>query len=113
VARINRYSTWSALDMLDRGRRTSLAGVITRPFAKLLSCYLLRGGFLDGSAGLLVSLLTAYYTLLKYTKLWSLHHLSATACRDEGWRQTTPEPQILPFSTAAPSVRQAGVRRAA
>ena len=34
--------------------------------------YLLRGGFRDGAAGLLISRMNAYYVFLKLAKLWEL-----------------------------------------
>jgi glycosyltransferase involved in cell wall biosynthesis len=70
----NRYTTWSSLDMHEKGRRTSVLGVLFRPPIRFLQFYVLRRGFLDGAAGLLVCLFTAYYTFLKYAKLWELEH---------------------------------------
>jgi len=113
VARMNRYSTWSALDMRDQGRRTSLLGVLARPGMKLIGCYLLRDGFLDGTAGLLVSCLTAHYTLLKYAKLWCLGHISPVACRDGRPRADDPLlPAPAPFRVVH-SAYAVGQRRAA
>ena len=34
--------------------------------------YVLRTGFLDGIPGLILSGLYAYYTVMKYAKLWEL-----------------------------------------
>ncbi len=39
--------------------------------------YILRGGFRDGAAGLLVSRMNAYYVFLKLAKLWELHAVNA------------------------------------
>jgi glycosyltransferase involved in cell wall biosynthesis len=70
----NRYTTWSSLDMHERGRRTSALGVLLRPPLRFLQFYLLRRGILDGVPGLLMCLFTAYYTFLKYAKLWEMQH---------------------------------------
>jgi hypothetical protein len=37
----------------------------------------LKGGFRDGSAGLIVSLLNSYYVFLKFAKLWELENPSS------------------------------------
>ena len=50
----------------------SLAGVALHPPFAFLRNYILRGGFRDGSAGLLVSMLNSYYVFLKLAKLWEL-----------------------------------------
>jgi glycosyltransferase involved in cell wall biosynthesis len=68
----NRYTTWSALDMYDKGRRTSVLELLLRPPVRFMQFYLLRRGFMDGAPGLLFCWFTAYYTYLKYAKLWEL-----------------------------------------
>ena len=70
----NRYSTWAALDMYDRGKRVSRAGVVLRPVLRFLQFYLMRGGLLDGVPGFLSCGMVAMYNYLKYAKLWELHH---------------------------------------
>ncbi|MBN1853541.1 MAG: glycosyltransferase family 2 protein [Pirellulales bacterium] len=74
VQTFNRYTTWSALDMYDQGRRVSFLGLVLRPPARFLQFYILRRGFLDRTSGLIYCLLMAYYTFLKYAKLWELQH---------------------------------------
>jgi hypothetical protein len=32
--------------------------------------YILKGGFRDGSAGLVISVVNSYYVFLKFAKLW-------------------------------------------
>ena len=34
--------------------------------------YILKGGFRDGKAGLIISLVNSYYVMLKFAKLWEL-----------------------------------------
>ena len=70
----NRYSTWRALDMHALGRRVTFWGVCIRPLLRFLQFYFLRRGFLDGRAGLMICSYTAFYTFLKYAKLWELEH---------------------------------------
>jgi hypothetical protein len=46
------------------------------PPAAFLRNYVLRRGFMDGSAGLTISLVNAYAVFLKFAKLWELQHRS-------------------------------------
>jgi glycosyltransferase involved in cell wall biosynthesis len=74
VAKQQRYSTWSALDAYDAGKRSTLTKMLLHAPLRFLQLYLLRRGFLDGRAGLVVCGIMAYYTFLKDAKLWALRH---------------------------------------
>jgi hypothetical protein len=74
LARQQRYSTWSALDAYDAGKRSTLARMLLHAPLRFVQLYLLRRGFLDGRAGLVVCGIMAYYTFLKDAKLWALRH---------------------------------------
>jgi len=52
------------------GRRASLAQGIFHGIACFVRMYLLRAGFLDGRAGLLLALLSSHSTFAKYADLW-------------------------------------------
>ena len=69
---IDRYSTLAARQMFEDGRRTGAAGIVVHGGAAFLRNYLLRGGFRDGAAGLIVSLLNSYYVTAKFVKLWEI-----------------------------------------
>ena len=69
---IDRYTTFAAEDWLEAGRRASAAQAFFHPRFAFLRNYVLRRGFRDGSAGLLVSILNAHYVFLKFAKLWEL-----------------------------------------
>lgn len=72
MEKVNRYTLWSALAMYEKGKRVTFWGLLFRTPLKFLQMYILRAGFLDGSAGLIVCGTTAYYNFLKYAKLWEL-----------------------------------------
>jgi (heptosyl)LPS beta-1,4-glucosyltransferase len=74
VGKQNRYSSWAAEDLHEQGRSASLWGLLGHAPLRFLQLYLLRGGVFDGTAGLIVCLVTAWYTFLKEAKLWSLQH---------------------------------------
>ena len=72
LERINRYSTLSAAQMYEEGRRAGPLGILLHPPAAFLRNYVLRRGFLDGTAGLTISLMNAWSVGLKFMKLWEL-----------------------------------------
>ena len=76
VARLNHYSTLAAKQMYEDGRRTSVFDLAVHPPAAFLRNYVLRRGFLDGTAGLIISAVNAYGVFLKFAKLWELQRCS-------------------------------------
>ena len=72
LEQLSRFSSLAAADSLDRGQRSGFPQLVFRPLAAFFSNYLLRRGFLDGSAGFTVSVLAAVSTFFKYLKLWQL-----------------------------------------
>jgi glycosyltransferase involved in cell wall biosynthesis len=70
--RINAYSTLAARQMYERGRRAGALDLLVQAPAAFLRNYLLRRGVLDGSAGLVLSMVNAYSVFLKFAKLWEL-----------------------------------------
>jgi glycosyltransferase involved in cell wall biosynthesis len=69
---IDRYTTSAARQMHEGGRRSGLLQLAAYPPLAFLRNYVARGGFRDGTAGLVVSVLNSYYVFLKYAKLWEL-----------------------------------------
>jgi glycosyltransferase involved in cell wall biosynthesis len=70
--RINHYTTLAARQMYERGQRSGPLAMLAHPPAAFLRNYLLRRGFLDGTAGLIISLMNSYSVFLKFAKLWEL-----------------------------------------
>lgn len=64
-----------------QGRRASLAQGILHGIACFVRMYLLRAGFLDGRAGLLLALLSAHSTFAKYADLWARRQQQAPVAR--------------------------------
>lgn len=71
---IDRYTSLAARQMHEDGRRSGIPHVLLHPPAAFLRNYLVRGGFRDGSVGLIVSLLNSYYVFCKFVKLWELQN---------------------------------------
>jgi len=70
MAIIDRYSTRFAEGNYEKGRRATAWTVLWRSATKFMKMYFLRGGFLDGGHGLVLSLMGAFYNCAKYAKLW-------------------------------------------
>lgn len=67
-----RWAEWGALEAHRRGRRASIWTVVSRPLARFFRAYIFKGGFRDGPRGLVLAVLTAFTTYLKYARLWEL-----------------------------------------
>lgn len=68
-AKLRRYAELSAGEMRRKGRRGGAIALLLHPPAAFLRSYILRRGFMDGRAGLRVSLLQAYYVFHKFACL--------------------------------------------
>lgn len=69
---IDRYTSYSARQMHESGRRASLLHLAAHPPLAFLRNYVAKGGFRLGTAGWIVSAMNAYYVFLKFAKLWQL-----------------------------------------
>jgi glycosyltransferase involved in cell wall biosynthesis len=69
-----RYTRLQAELWYRQGRRASLFQLLSRAPLRFFQTYVLRGGFLDGMAGVQVCLLAAFSSFLKQARLWELHH---------------------------------------
>ncbi len=49
-------------------------GMVVEPPLVLLQKYVLQGGFLEGTRGLIISAMTAFYFFLRYAKHWERRH---------------------------------------
>jgi glycosyltransferase involved in cell wall biosynthesis len=74
VETIDRYTTLAAAEWHAQGRRVHAWQALVYPRLAFFRNYILKSGFRDGSAGLIVSLMNSYYVGLKYMKLWELQH---------------------------------------
>jgi glycosyltransferase involved in cell wall biosynthesis len=69
---INRYTTYAARQMHERGGRAGLVQIVGHPPLAFLRNYIARGGIRDGATGLVISAMNAYYVFLKFAKLWEM-----------------------------------------
>ena len=69
LAKQNRYTTLQAEALFARGERFSAARLLVSPLVRFFRFYIVRGGFLDGVAGLVHISLGCFNSFTKYAKL--------------------------------------------
>ena len=78
LRKADRYTTWGALDRFEKfqksGRRIGWPYLIFRPIGRFLRHYVWRLGMLDGTHGLVVSLLSSYNIFIRALKIWRLQN---------------------------------------
>ena len=72
LAKINQYSTASALMLYNKNRKSSLKKAIAHALWAFLRTYFLRAGFLDGREGFMLAVSSAEGTYYRYVKLMLL-----------------------------------------
>ncbi|MDD2850483.1 MAG: glycosyltransferase family 2 protein [Desulfuromonadaceae bacterium] len=74
----DRYTTWGALDRVDKfetsHRHIGLPYLFFKPLVRFLRHYFWRLGMLDGTHGFVVSALSAYNVFIRAVKIWRLQH---------------------------------------
>jgi hypothetical protein len=78
---VNRYTTTMAAGMSKRGVRFGASHLLLHPPAHFLKMFVLRRGFLDGWRGFILASVGAFYTFLKYAKLWELERATSRGPR--------------------------------
>lgn len=78
LRKADRYTTWGALDRFEKfqksGRRIGWPYLLFRPLGRFVRHYVWRLGFLDGTHGLVVSLLSSYNIFIRALKIWRMQN---------------------------------------
>lgn len=69
---IEKYSSLAANELKEKSIKHAIIKELFLPIAKFIETYIIKKGFLDGSAGFNISVMTAKATKLKYQKLRQL-----------------------------------------
>jgi glycosyltransferase involved in cell wall biosynthesis len=77
--KLDLYSEWGARQMLQEGRRTDGAQILLRPTGRFIRMYFLRFGFLEGTHGVILSMLGAFTVYLKHARLWEMQRAAGAA----------------------------------
>ena len=70
--KLQRYSVQGAQNKLAAGKHVNFWEMAIAPPLRFLHCYIFRLGFLDGIAGLQISMLTGYSSFAKQIRMWEL-----------------------------------------
>ncbi|HEY7790867.1 MAG TPA: glycosyltransferase family 2 protein [Vicinamibacterales bacterium] len=73
---LDRYTTLAARQMHEDGRRVGFVGLVAHPAFAFFRNYILKTGFRQGTAGLVISAMNAHYVFLKFAKLWEMDQTS-------------------------------------
>ena len=67
--KFNKYTSYFVIDASQKGKRANVFKIIIRLPIDFMKYYLLKKNFLNGYAGFVWSVFSAYYTFVKYVKL--------------------------------------------
>jgi glycosyltransferase involved in cell wall biosynthesis len=70
VRRSNTLASNAAASLATLGRTARLSDLLIRPIARFFKFYVIKKGYREGFAGLIVALIEANSTMLKYAKVW-------------------------------------------
>lgn len=68
----DRYTTWAAHDYAKKLNRVGYTHLILRPMLTFIKHYFIKGNFLDGKQGLIISALTAWNVFIRFVKVWRI-----------------------------------------
>ena len=74
INQTNKFTTIAAKEAYQRGVRSSIFKIITRPLLKFLRDYLFKLGILDGRYGFIICYINALSAFLKYSKIQELQN---------------------------------------
>jgi glycosyltransferase involved in cell wall biosynthesis len=86
LKKLDRYTRMQAEEWHDKKRQPSVLRMIVQPPFRFFRDYVLHLGFLDGSKGLQLAYMSAFYTFMKQARLWELQH---------GLAQSDVEPEAM------------------
>ena len=71
---LNQYSDIRASELFEKQTSANIIKVVLYPVGKFINLWLLKRGFLDGTAGFVHAMSMAFYSYLVQAKLYFLHH---------------------------------------
>lgn len=94
LEKMQRYTTWGAQDVHQKGRPFRFTDLTIRPSFRFFRHYVLKRGFLDGKMGFLLASLASYSVFLKYAKLMELQRKSQNI-QQQTQNDTLQQPEEL------------------
>lgn len=84
LERLHKFSSIAAQEAFSRGKRCSCWQIVVNPIVRLVKFYIVKQGFREGMAGIVVAGAEAFYTFMKYAKLWELERSAGDAEDSQG-----------------------------
>jgi glycosyltransferase involved in cell wall biosynthesis len=72
IETINKYSSLRAVDFKNSGKKYSSLKMMTKIISKFFEAYIFKKGYRDGVPGLIVSVVSAFATFLRWAKLYEI-----------------------------------------
>ena len=72
--RLENFSSVAAEEDFRRGKKFSMWQLLVSPVVRTMKFYIVKKGYREGIAGIIVALAEGYYTFMKYAKLWEKHY---------------------------------------
>ena len=69
LAKMQRYSDWSAQDHFKKTPKVTFFHLYLKPFFRFIKHYIFQLGFLDGKVGFIISAIMAWGVFLRYVKI--------------------------------------------
>lgn len=69
---MTRWGLDAGVEKHKQGKKFRLFDLLFRPPFAFFKAYVIKRGFMDGMAGLVISVMNGYYTWLKYLRMWEL-----------------------------------------
>ncbi len=89
MAKNEKYTSLMAQRYFAAGRRAGIVQLALHPVGGFIKKYIFQQGFREGMHGFLIAALHAYYTFIKYAKLWELQHHPTPPVKTENYQPTS------------------------
>ncbi|KPL04619.1 MAG: hypothetical protein AMJ90_00175 [candidate division Zixibacteria bacterium SM23_73_2] len=75
LSKLDFYTTLSAKQLFQEKRKVVFWDLVFHPLGVFFKRFFLKKGFLDGTHGFLLAVLSSFQVFIKYTKLWDLQRI--------------------------------------
>jgi glycosyltransferase involved in cell wall biosynthesis len=72
ISTLNKFSSTAALEIKKESKKISRFNIFFRPLTRFIKFYFTKKGYREGLSGLIVAIIEAFSTFLKYSKAWEI-----------------------------------------
>jgi len=102
--KLDRYTSYQAEVWKSQGRKPRIYQMLFRAPLRFMLSYVVRGGFLDGAAGVQIAALVAFYSFLKQARLWELSQVSSEPVLTSAKEPVSPIARVDKASSPLPNL---------